>query len=58
MAEAIRILFHAPTAAALERARRSAVNVKDTHPQAEILIVVNAEVRRRHWSGTTMRPTR
>ena len=43
MADAIRILFHAPTAAALERARRSAVNVGEAHPQAEILIVVNAE---------------
>jgi intracellular sulfur oxidation DsrE/DsrF family protein len=43
MTEAIRILFHAPTAASLQRARRSAVNITEAHPAAEILIVVNAE---------------
>ena len=43
MSESVRILFHAPTAAALERARRSARNVLEAEPRAEIEIVVNAE---------------
>lgn len=43
MAGPLRIILHAPTAAALGRARRSAVNVLGRHPDAEILIVVNAE---------------
>ncbi|HEX6145110.1 MAG TPA: hypothetical protein VFZ01_20520 [Geminicoccaceae bacterium] len=43
MAGPLRILFHAPTAAALQRARRSALNVLDAEPAAEIEIVVNAE---------------
>ena len=39
----LRILLHAPTAAALGRARRSAQNVLGAHPEADVLIVVNAE---------------
>lgn len=38
----IRLLIHAPTPAALERARRNAANLKKAAPQAQVEIVANA----------------
>lgn len=36
------VILHAPTSAALERARNNAVNLKRDAPDAEIRIIVNA----------------
>ncbi len=38
----MKLIIHAPTAAALERARSNARNLVAVHPEAEIRIVVNA----------------
>lgn len=38
----LRVLLHAPSAEALIRARRNAVNLKKARPDAEVLIVANA----------------
>ena len=43
MADPLRILFHAPSAAALQRARRSAQDVLKAHPDANIEIVADAD---------------
>jgi NitT/TauT family transport system ATP-binding protein len=42
MADKIRLLIHAPTPGALERARRNAVNLRKAAPDAEVEIVANA----------------
>lgn len=39
----IRVLLHAPTAGALIRARRNAKNLSNTRPDAEILVIANAD---------------
>ncbi|SMH35595.1 hypothetical protein [Azospirillum agricola] len=39
----LRLVIHAPTAAALERARRNAANLRKARPDAAIRIVANAE---------------
>ena len=39
----LRLLIHAPTAAALARARRNAVNLLAARPGAEVRIVANGE---------------
>jgi len=39
----LRLVIHAPTAAALDRARRNALNLRKARPDAEIRIVVNAD---------------
>lgn len=39
----IRAIFHAPTAAALQRARRNAANLRQAEPSAEVRIIVNAD---------------
>ncbi|MBT5572289.1 MAG: hypothetical protein HOJ90_13815 [Alphaproteobacteria bacterium] len=39
----MRVLLHAPTADALKRARSNARNLRVRQPDAEILIVVNAD---------------
>lgn len=39
----LNVIFHAPTAAALERARNNAANLKREHPEAEVRIIANAE---------------
>ncbi|GAB1575716.1 hypothetical protein [Bordetella petrii] len=38
----LKILLHAPTAAALERARSNAANVRREAPRAEVRILLNA----------------
>lgn len=38
----IRLLIHAPTPAALERARRNLANLKKADPSAQVELVVNA----------------
>ncbi|WP_207459823.1 hypothetical protein [Azospirillum sp. SYSU D00513] len=40
---ALRLLIHAPTAAALTRARRNAANLLAARPDAEVRIVANGE---------------
>lgn len=42
----IRLVVHAPTAAALLRARRNVANLRAAEPDAEIELVVNAEAVR------------
>jgi uncharacterized protein len=42
MADKIRLVIHAPTAGALERARRNAANLRRAHGDAELEIVVNS----------------
>lgn len=42
MSNVVRLLIHAPTPAALERARRNATNLRRIAPAAEIEIVVNS----------------
>lgn len=42
MTQPLRLVIHAPTAAALERARRNAVNLRKARPDAQIRIVINA----------------
>lgn len=42
MTDAIRLVIHAPTPTALERARRNATNLQRIAPAAEVEIVVNA----------------
>jgi NitT/TauT family transport system ATP-binding protein len=37
----LRVLLHAPTAEALTRARRNAVNLHNARPDAEVLIIAN-----------------
>lgn len=39
----LRVLFHAPTAAALARARNNATNLKRASPNAEVRIIANAQ---------------
>lgn len=39
----LRVLIHAPTQAAVTRARNNAVNLKRDAPDAEVLIIANAE---------------
>lgn len=39
----LRILIHAPTQGAVARARNNAVNLKKDAPDAEVLIVANAD---------------
>jgi uncharacterized protein len=39
----MRVVLHAPTASALQRARSNARNLKARQPEAEILIVTNAD---------------
>lgn len=39
----IRAVFHAPTANALERARKNAANLRRFDPEAEVRIVANAD---------------
>lgn len=39
----LRLVIHAPTAAALDRARRNALNLRKARPDAEIRIVVNGD---------------
>ncbi|MFW5678641.1 MAG: hypothetical protein ACOC3D_00105 [Pseudomonadota bacterium] len=39
----LRVVLHAPTPAALGRARRNLANLREAAPDAEILLVVNAE---------------
>ncbi len=39
----LRLVIHAPTAAALDRARRNAANLLKARPDAEIRIVANAD---------------
>ncbi|MBP2232016.1 NitT/TauT family transport system ATP-binding protein [Azospirillum agricola] len=39
----LRLVIHAPTAAALERARRNAANLRKARPDGAIRIVANAE---------------
>ncbi|TDO15302.1 MULTISPECIES: hypothetical protein [Halomonas] len=39
----LRVLLHAPTAEALARARRNARHLGKAHPDAEMLILANAE---------------
>jgi uncharacterized protein len=41
--ESLRILIHAPTAAAVTRARNNAANLLQAAPDAEVRIIVNAE---------------
>lgn len=38
----LRIVLHAPTPAALERARNNALNVKRERPETDVRIIVNA----------------
>lgn len=40
---ALRIVLHAPTRTALQRARSNAANIRKEVPQAEVRIVANAE---------------
>lgn len=42
-ASPLRILLHAPTAAALTRARQNAINITADDPAAEVRIVVNGD---------------
>lgn len=42
MTTPLRLVVHAPTAAALDRARRNAVNLLKARPDAHVRIVVNA----------------
>lgn len=39
----LRILIHAPTAGAVERARNNALNLKKEAPEAEVRIIANAQ---------------
>lgn len=39
----MRVVLHAPTAASLQRARSNARNLRARQPEAEILIVTNAD---------------
>jgi intracellular sulfur oxidation DsrE/DsrF family protein len=41
--QALRVLIHAPTAAAVTRARNNAVNLQKDVPDAEVRIIVNAD---------------
>ena len=41
--EVLRIVLHAPTRNALQRARSNAANIRKEAPQAEVRIVANAE---------------
>lgn len=41
--DALRIVLHAPTRTALQRARSNAANIRKEAPQAEVRIVANAE---------------
>ena len=43
MADPLRILLHAPSAAALQRARRSALDVLKVRPDTQIEILADAE---------------
>ncbi|HEY0293711.1 MAG TPA: hypothetical protein VGC69_00085 [Bordetella sp.] len=42
MPEPLRLLIHAPTAQALQRARRNAANLLQAEPDAQVEIVANA----------------
>ena len=39
----LRVLIHAPTPAALERARNSAANLRKASPDADVRIIANAQ---------------
>lgn len=39
----LKVLFHAPTSAALQRARSNATNVRREDPDVDVRIIVNAE---------------
>lgn len=39
----LRVLLHAPTPGALDRARRNAANLERSRPDAEVLIIANAK---------------
>lgn len=41
--QALKVILHAPTPAALERARKNAVNLLREAPDAELRIILNAE---------------
>lgn len=41
--ELLKVILHAPTAAALERARNNAANLRREAPDAEVRIIVNAQ---------------
>lgn len=41
--QVLKVLFHAPTPAALQRARNNAMNVRREDPEADVRIIVNAE---------------
>lgn len=42
-ANTLRVLIHAPTAAALQRARNNAANLRAQAPQADVRIIANAD---------------
>lgn len=39
----LKVIFHAPTAAAFNRAKANAIHLKAARPEAEVRIVANAE---------------
>lgn len=41
--KAMKVILHAPTASALERARNNAANLKRTNPDALVRIIANAQ---------------
>jgi len=41
--QATKVILHAPTPAALERARNNAANFRRENPEADVRIIVNAE---------------
>lgn len=44
--QVLRVVLHAPTPEALERARNNALNLRRADPDAELCIIVNAGVVR------------
>jgi len=41
--QVLRVILHAPTPAALERARNNAINLRREDPEADVRIIVNAQ---------------
>jgi len=41
--KAVKVILHAPTASALERARNNATNLKRANPDAQVRIIANAQ---------------
>jgi len=41
--QVLRVILHAPTPAALERARNNAINLRKEDPEADVRIIVNAQ---------------